>query len=357
MKIAYVNGGRRVPSVRFRTSFFKLLAQRGHECHFYSSMPGRYEHYRLIGWRRSERLRRWVRKWHLFRMGDIQYDSVVLETGLLHEDDAILEQQLRRVSGRLVYDLDDAVFLLFPNKTELIARLADRVIVANEKLADWARQFNRCVSIIPTCVDADIYTGKDYRSNDRSNPAVVGWIGSAGNVKMLSVCAPALRQLAAQRQFQLRIITSDRREVQKLDLSGVDVAWVNIDRCNIVRELQRLDVGLMPLPGDEPWMEYKCNAKAIQCMAVGVPVVASALGFNQELIDHGTNSLLVGDQDQWVDSLQALLDSAELRSTLGRAARETILERFTVQRRIDEYERAVFGAKYRAEKHDWTPAR
>ena len=52
-----------------------------------------------------------------------------------------------------------------------------------------------------------------------------------------------------------------------------DVNGIDIYRCDIVEQLQSFDVGLMPLPADEPWMRYKCNAKMIQYMAVGVPAV------------------------------------------------------------------------------------
>jgi len=101
-------------------------------------------------------------------------------------------------------------------------------------------------------------------------------------------------------------------------------------------------------------MEYKCNAKLIQYMAVGVPAIGSAIGFNNEVIQHESNSMLAADHDQWVQSLIALLDSSELRQRLGKAARQTVLDSFTVQGRIEEYERAVLGSKFQPQKHEWT---
>ncbi len=353
MKICYFNGGKEVPSVRFRLPFFEQLQRRGHQCSFLNSHPSRYEYYRWMGWRCSEMLRKTVRRTQIALVADQKFASVVLESEIFHTDDYAFEKKLRAASGRLIYDIDDAIFLLFPEKAEAIARMADRVIAGNQKIADWALQYNECVSVIPTCVDSKLYTPKDYNTSPARAVPVVGWIGSSGNVRMLSVCAAALRQVSATHKFELRVITNKQKSIEAVDLSGVNVRWVNIDRCDTVSELHKLDIGLMPLPDDDPWMQYKCNAKLIQYMAVGVPAIASAIGFNHEVVQHGRNSMLAADHDQWVESLIDLLDSKDLRQTLGLAATETVRESFTVQGRLDEYERAILGAKHQPEKGHW----
>ena len=353
MKICYFNGGMQVPSVRFRMPLFQQLQRRGHKCTFLNSNPSRYEYNRLLGWRCSQWLKRNVRRMHVAMVADEKFDSVILESEIFHTEDYSLEQKLRAASGRLIYDIDDAIFLLFPEKTQAIASMADRVIAGNQRIADWALQYNDCVTVIPTCVDLNRYTAKNYNVSSTTDVPVVGWIGSRGNVGMLSVCAPALRQLATHKNFELHLITSHQQALAEVDLNGVNVRWININRSNTVAELQRLDIGLMPLPDDDPWMQYKCNAKLIQYMAVGLPAVASAIGFNVDVVRHGENGMLAVDRDQWVTCLTDLLDSRELRQSLGKAARETVLQSFTVQGRVEEYERALLGAKFQPEKGRW----
>jgi len=353
MKICYFNGGMRVPSVRFRIPLFELLQRRQHQCTYLNSIPSRYDHFRWIGLRSSGWLRKMVRRWHIAKVDDGKFDAVVLETGIFHTDDYSFEKKLRAATGRLIYDVDDAVFLLFPEKTRAIAEMADRVIAGNQRIADWARQFNHCVSIIPTCVDAAAYTEKNYNANPQSSRPVVGWIGSPGNVQMLSVCASALRKVASQRDFELRVITSDERAINAIDLAGVNVRWVNINRCDTVAELHQFDVGITPLPDNDPWMEYKCDANMIQYMAVGVPAIGSAIGFNNELVQDGTDSMLAKDDDQWVSSLNELLDSADLRHRLGQSARKKILKSYTAQGRTREFEQAILGTKSNPGKRVW----
>ena len=356
MKICYFNGGMDVPSVRFRMPFFEQLQLRGHECTMLESTPSRYEYYRWIGWRASEQLRKFIRRRHIARVKREQFATVVLETGIFHTDDDSFEQQLRSVCGRLVYEIDDAVFLLFPEKAQAIAAMADRVIAGNQRIAGWAQRFNPCVTVIPTCVDANLYTEKPYGADRQSTKPVVGWIGSSGNVRKLAICAKALQEVASERDFELRVITSDRSAVAELNLTGVDVHWININRCDTVEQLQQLDVGIMPLPDDDPWMQYKCNAKMIQYMGVGVPAIGSAIGFNCELVQHDVNSMLAANHGEWVAGLNRLLDSENLRRRLGQAARQTVLQSYTVQANTKQYERAILGSAWNPQTGAWHPA-
>jgi len=342
-KIAYLSGGRMVPTVLFRTPFFDLLEQRGHRCDLLHSYPSRYDLYRPIGWRFSDRLQKLVRSHHCRRIKRKRYDSVVLETELFSTNDWRYEAKVRNNASRFVYDIGDAVFLQFPEKTQKIAEFADHVIAGNRRIADWATQHNSSVSIIPTCVDATIYTARQHDELSDLTEPVVGWIGSSGNVRMLSVCADALRTVANERRFQFRVITSDARSLNGMHLEGVDVRWVDINKCNVVSQLQELDIGIMPLPSNVPWMEFKGNAKMIQYMATGIPAIGSAIGFNLELVDHGINSMLAANTDEWIECLNQLLESSELRFRIGAGARNTAMEKYTVQSNIAAYESAILG--------------
>ncbi len=160
---------------------------------------------------------------------------------------------------------------------------------------------------------------------------------------MLDVCAEPLRKVAAEIPFELRVLAATDAELKRLNLKGVSVRWIPIDRCDIIQQLHHFDIGLMPLPSNDRWMEYKGNAKAIQYMAVGVPVIASDIGFNRELVSDGIDSLLVRTQEDWINGLRRLLMSPEQRTAMGAAARQKVLSRFTVQSRLEEYESILMG--------------
>jgi glycosyltransferase involved in cell wall biosynthesis len=342
IKICYLSGGASVPSVRFRLPFFELLSSRGHHVTIMHARPSRYESYNLVGWRGSQRLRRLGRAFDLWRVKRLAFDTVVLETGFVHTEDFSLERHLRSICRRLVYEIDDAVFLLFPEKVAYIASVADHVIVGNEEIGKWIRRYCDSVSVIPTCVDARAYKPRSYAMQKKSRP-VVGWIGSAGNIKLMNVCLDALRNVARDLDFQLRIISSVKDLTRVINCDGLDVKSVDIDSVDIGEALQAIDVGLVPLAASEEWMRYKCNAKLIQFFAVAVPVVASNLGFNTKVVRHGQNSVLANSEGEWETELSGLLRDAGRREALGFAARQDAMRTFTVQARLEEYEAAILG--------------
>lgn len=65
-------------------------------------------------------------------------------------------------------------------------------------------------------------------------------------------------------------------------------------------------------------------------MAAGLPVVASRTGVLPELLDDTGILVTPGDVASLAVALQRLAESAELRATLGRAARERVLARYSV---------------------------
>ena len=65
-------------------------------------------------------------------------------------------------------------------------------------------------------------------------------------------------------------------------------------------------------------------------MALELPVVMSPVGVNKEIIDDGQNGFLAGTDDEWLEKLSALIESEELRNKIGKNARITVEERFSV---------------------------
>ncbi len=88
----------------------------------------------------------------------------------------------------------------------------------------------------------------------------------------------------------------------------------------IQKELKRASLFAFPTH-----YEGFSNALA-EAMALGLPVVASNCDGNLELVEHEKNALVfpVGDVDKLAEQLSLLMSDAELRVTLGKAARQSI---------------------------------
>ena len=258
-----------------------------------------------------------------------RYDVILIHRAVCIGGPALLERLLTYCRRPVVFDFDDAIYLLdssaanrrlawlkFPGKTGAICRLSTHVVVGNSYLADYARQHNPNVSVVPTSVDT-----ARYRPREGATPhpkVVVGWTGSSTSQAHLEMFRPVLLELLKRRPVELRVI-SDRQPV----LPGVPCVWRPWSAKAEAEEVGQFDIGIMPLPDDQ-WARGKCACKALQCMAMALPVVCSRVGANCEVIRHGVNGFLAESPDEWITHLTALIDSLPLRRRLGEAARQTV---------------------------------
>ena len=103
-----------------------------------------------------------------------------------------------------------------------------------------------------------------------------------------------------------------------------------------VEDLQEIDIGVYPLE-DNQWVLGKSGLKAIQYMAFGIPTVASNVGSNSEIITHLENGWLVSTEEEWLKALETLINEPSLRKRLGKNARKTVQERYSLD---------TIGSKY-----------
>ena len=303
----------------YTPEFFRLVYQPGHHAQ------------KAISFTRFA-IRRFA---ELLRMR--RYDLVLLYREAIPLGPPFIESLIARRGIPIVYDFDDAIFLpnvseankafgflKHPSRVASIVKRSAHVIVGNDFLAGFARQYNPSVTVIPTAVDTTRFTPRDPASSDRTTP-VVGWIGSPTTFPYLEGIAPVLQRVAADHPFVLRVSGAGR----PASFAGVQVENVPWSLADEVRLFNGCDVGVYPLTDDD-WARGKCGFKAIQCMACGVPVVASAVGVNREIIQDGVNSFLAATPGEWIEKLGRLLQDPSLRLRMAAAGRRTIEERYSL---------------------------
>lgn len=253
---------------------------------------------------------------------------------------ALPERLAARQNIPVIYDIDDPVFLpyrspmngwasllKFSKKTHKIFNLSARVIAINKIIGDYAAQYNPNVSVVPNCVDTEKYTMSRKHENgfDKKERARLVWIGSRSTMPNLLEIAEPLRRLSAENKTSLLVVGAGEARIE-----GVDLEMVQWSAQSEVAEIQRGDVGLLPLSKLE-WNNWKFFYKIIQYMAVGLPVVASRMGSSSEIIEDGVTGFLVETPDEWFDRLKLLTSDRDLRLKMGRAARKKVIENYSVQ--------------------------
>jgi glycosyltransferase involved in cell wall biosynthesis len=66
-------------------------------------------------------------------------------------------------------------------------------------------------------------------------------------------------------------------------------------------------------------------------MACGIPVVASPVGVNQDIIKDGENGFLAATDNEWFEKLVLLVRNEEFRRKLGQKGRETVENHYSLK--------------------------
>jgi glycosyltransferase involved in cell wall biosynthesis len=303
----------------FDREFFRLVYQPGHYLHKAGALVSRTR----------DRLK-------AIRAYD-DYDVVLLYREAYPIGPPLLERHLARRGVPMVYDFDDAVYLpntsdanriiaslKNPGKIPEVLRLCRHVIAGNSHLAEVARRYNPDVTVVPTSVDTNAWIPRRH-PRDLQAPLVIGWIGTPTTTQYLLELGPVLQELAREHQFVLRVSGS----VAPVSFAGVTVENVAWQLDKEVELFNTCDIGVYPLPDDE-WTRGKCGFKAIQFMACAVPVVASPVGVNRDIVEDGVSGLLADTPAAWKQKLAALITQPELRARLGPQGRAVIARRYSL---------------------------
>src|SRR5690606_16710649 len=83
----------------------------------------------------------------------------------------------------------------------------------------------------------------------------------------------------------------------------------------------------------------------LEAMAAGLPVVATAVGGNGELVDEATGLLVPAERPEALgEALRTLVDDAPRRRAMGQAGRARVLAEFSDDRMAADYERVYDAA-------------
>jgi glycosyltransferase involved in cell wall biosynthesis len=344
MKILFLSSGAQDPATRFRVKqFFPHFTAAGIRCtHRYAYGLG----YNAVfdtpvgpAYKLACRLRR---AGHT--IGSAGYDAILLQRTAFNG--TIWPERFAAARGRkLIFDFDDAVFLDARGASsprnraafDEIVQMSSHVIAGNDYLARAAGAAHK-TTVIPTVIDTDRYTPDGRQRTDEA--VTIGWMGTAGNFAFFSEIQPAILQLL--REFpgaRFRIVANGVYRGLEGHPQVDQQAWVESRELD---DLRSFDIGIMPLL-DTDWTRGKCAFKLIQYMAVGRPVVASAVGANVELLDGRGAGFLARNTREWVEALRRLICDARLRRELGEAARARVVESYSVRSVLPTYLRLFDG--------------
>jgi len=331
-----VSGTRNFPSSRVRVfQFLPYLQAHG--------LPFDVLNMRADGVGNQGLYRRWARRslrliqlcWYVLRAD--RYRVVFIQKYLPPVGLLFL---LRYLNCNIIYDFDDAIFLLHQGqprsglrrlwhrvlqyRLSCVLRLSKQVIVSNDFLKEYAQAYNPQVVILPSVVNTDLHSPQP-REVSADRPVVIGWIGTPLNSLYLKSLQKVFRALSEQYgdRIMIELVGSG-----PIHFEGVNVVTRNWSLDEEVDRLRHFDIGIMPLP-DDLWSRGKAGYKLLLYMAVGLSCVASPVGVNVHLIQEGYNGFLARSDEEWIEKLGALVESPALRQRLGTRGRDCVVHKYS----------------------------
>jgi glycosyltransferase involved in cell wall biosynthesis len=264
------------------------------------------------------------------------FDALWVEKELFPWLPAGIEAFLNNRRIPYVVDYDDAVFhrydlhgsflvrSLLGHKIDHVMRHARLVIAGNEYLAARARKAGaRNVKYLPSVVDVDQYVLTEPDSHPEFR---IGWVGSPVTAPYLDLVREALAELS--RESNVRLILIGAGSIAPFPNIATELLPWSEDIEHRISQL--FDVGIMPLV-DGPFERGKCGYKLIQYMAAGLPVIASPVGVNQNIVEPDVNGYLPDASADWLAALRALRDDVQKRKVMGQAGRQKAEQLYNLQ--------------------------
>jgi len=255
------------------------------------------------------------------------YDAVLVQRGVYPMGPGWAAQALVRFPGRVVYDLDDAIFypapvlvdkgaaarwLYGPQQVLRLLARADAVVTSTQELAN-ALPGRTADAVLPTVPDPWLFPRAEQRPE---LPLRVGWAGTAASLGYLDPLAGVFERLEREGVARLEVVSSEpwRRGPSTFSRWSLDTA---------PGFFARFDVGVMPMP-DTRFTRAKAGFKMLQYMAAGAAVIASPVGVNTELIERSAGGFLATGAAEWEQALRRLAGDVQLRRRLGDRGRAFI---------------------------------
>jgi L-malate glycosyltransferase len=249
----------------------------------------------------------------------------------------LFERMVAGLARKMIFDIDDLVYMrneradkwytrLFKGRDKPIylMKKADHVITCTPYLDEFVRKFNIHTTDISSTINTEAYI--PVKSYENKGCITLGWSGSHSTVRYLALLHPVLKELKKEIDFKLLVMGDS-----SFRLDGIDVEAHDWSEEKEVSTLQRIDIGLYPLPLDEEWVYGKSGLKALQYMALGLPVVATAIGANFRVIEDGQSGFLVTTPDEWLEKLKLLIHHPSMRKELGQKARQRVEKYYSIK--------------------------
>lgn len=253
--------------------------------------------------------------------------------------------------ARVVASIRDMGAYLSPMQRRMqriACSFADHILVNAEAIRQWLISDGydaERITVVPNGIEMARFRSREEWTSIREelglteDAPLVGYVGRIERRKgledLLVAAAMVVRENAAVR-FVVAGVANDAgymAEIEDLASSlGIRdrVAFIGY-RDDVPRILSQLSVSVLPS------LSEGLSNTLLESMAAGAPMVATRVGGTEEAMRDGENGLLIEPSDSLAltAAIKTLLHDRSLALRLGSAARQTIVDRFSMSRMVE----------------------
>lgn len=268
---------------------------------------------------------------------------------------ALLAGVKHRIHGEHGWDVNDlqGASPKFRRLRKIYSPMVSRYVTVSRDLKDYLIDRvgvdARRVRHICNGVDTDRFSPNPNKLADRiginavfrDDTCVIGTVGRVEPVKDHRNLAAAFIKLVAEHpecaHARLAIVgdgvlRSTVLEILK-DAGMEDYCWLPGRRDDVSEIIRCFDVFI------QPSLAEGISNTVLEAMASGLPVIATDVGGNPELVEHGETGIIVppADTDALVEAMRGYVSNVGLRDAHGDAGRKRVVAELSIERMLQNY--------------------
>lgn len=231
---------------------------------------------------------------------------------------------------------------------KLLSMVTDKMVTVSDAIKNDILRYDRVspskIMALHNGVDTERFKpGVNFRDMRNQfalskDDVVIGFVGRLVNSKGLNYLIEAVALLKNSSNVKL-LIVGDGSLMEELKQMAKDkgleesVIFTGLRR-DITDILSSIDIFVLSS------IKEGFPNSLLEAMAMGKPIVATAVGGIPEVIDHGTNGLLVkpADVEGLQSALKLLIDDRLMAKNIGLAARDFIVKNYSITATVRKWE-------------------
>ena len=248
---------------------------------------------------------------------------------------------------KVIWDFDDYIFEeeISERESEFLQKYSSKIIVTNNFLKNKVNEnAQKKVILLPT-TDKNYLNKKERdfihrkRLESYKNTIKIIWVGTSSNINNLKLIIKQLEQFdinmkREQRSVELIVVCNKEFE-HNGQIKIKNVRW---SRKNAIKYLKQAHIGIMPLANSE-YAKGKGGFKLIQYLGMGLPIIASKVGFNKEIVVPEVGYLIDDriESDKWLNAIEQLACNEEIWKSKSKNAYEFWENHFSYEHNLQTW--------------------